>query len=402
MMALFLYKAVDPEGRIVRGQLDAANDSELDQRLERLGLELIDVKEKAAASFTLVKRKVKRQDLITFCFHLEQLTRAGVPLLEGLADLRDSLDHPQFRQIIANILDEVEGGKMLSEALAMHPAVFDSLFVNLVKAGEQSGRLSEIFSRLTESLKWQDEMMAQAKKAVMYPAFVGVVVTGVLFFMMIYLVPQLVGFMKNMGQELPLQTRILIATSDFFVHFWYLVLAFPVAAFAAIKTAAKTFPGFRYRLDDFKLRVWLIGPIFKKIILARFASFLGLLYNSGISMLQALKICEGIANNMVVSQGLEQAGRQIGEGQGITTSFQNTGLFPPLVIRMLKVGETTGALDTSLANVSYFYDRDVKESIGRLQTLIEPILTVVLGLLMGWIMISVLGPIYDTISKLKL
>lgn len=402
MMALFLYKAVDPEGRIVRGQLDAANDSELDQRLERLGLELIDVKEKAAASFTLVKRKVKRQDLITFCFHLEQLTRAGVPLLEGLADLRDSLDHPQFRQIIANILDEVEGGKMLSEALAMHPAVFDSLFVNLVKAGEQSGRLPEIFSRLTESLKWQDEMMAQAKKAVMYPAFVGVVVTGVLFFMMIYLVPQLVGFMKNMGQELPLQTRILIATSDFFVHFWYLVLAFPVAAFAAIKTAAKTFPGFRYRLDDFKLRVWLIGPIFKKIILARFASFLGLLYNSGISMLQALKICEGIANNMVVSQGLEQAGRQIGEGQGITTSFQNTGLFPPLVIRMLKVGETTGALDTSLANVSYFYDRDVKESIGRLQTLIEPILTVVLGLLMGWIMISVLGPIYDTISKLKL
>ncbi len=332
-MALFLYKAVDPEGRIVRGQLDAANDSELDQRLERLGLEVIDVREKTARNFTLIKRKIKRQDLITFCFHLEQLTRAGVPLLEGLEDLRDSLDHPQFRQVIANILDEVEGGKMLSEALAMHPAVFDSLFVNLVKAGEQSGRLPEIFSRLTESLKWQDEMIAQAKKAITYPAFVAVVVTGVMFFMMIYLVPQLVGFMKSMGQELPFHTRMLIATSNFFVQFWYLVLAFPFAAFAAVKIGTKHSPAFRYRLDGFKLRVWLFGPILKKINLARFASFLGLLYDSGISMLQALRICEGIASNVVLSQAIEQAGRQIGEGQGITASFQNTGLFPPLVIR---------------------------------------------------------------------
>lgn len=401
-MALFLYRAVDPDGRIVRGQLDAANDSDLDQRLERLGLEVIDVREKTIRNFTLIKRKIKRQDLITFCFHLEQLTRAGVPLLEGLTDLRDSLDHPQFRQIIANILDEVEGGKMLSDALAQHPAVFDNLFVNLVKAGEQSGRLPEIFSRLTESIKWQDEMIAQAKKAITYPAFVAVVVTGVMFFMMLYLVPQLVSFMKSMGQELPFHTRMLIATSDFFIHFWYLVLAFPFVAYAAVKAAAKSSPAFRYRLDDFKLRVWLFGPILKKIGLARFASFLGLLYDSGISMLQALKICEGIANNLVVSQAIEQAGRQIGEGQGITASFQNTGLFPPLVIRMLKVGETTGALDTALANVSYFYDRDVKDSIARLQALIGPILTVVLGLLMGWIMLSVLGPIYDTISKIKL
>jgi type IV pilus assembly protein PilC len=401
-MTLFLYKAVDAEGKVVRGQLDAANDADLDLRLERLGLELIDVREQSAEAFPLIKRKVKRQDLITFCFHLEQLTRAGVPLLEGLTDLRDSLDHPQFRQIIANVLDEVEGGKMLSEALAMHPAVFDSLFVNLVKAGEQSGRLPEIFARLTESLKWQDEMIAQAKKAVMYPAFVGVVVSGVLFFMMIYLVPQLVSFMKNMGQELPLHTRVLIAVSNFFVHFWYGVLMTPLATFAAVKIIARRSPAFRYRLDGLKLRLWLVGPILKKITLARFASFLGLLYNSGISMLQALKICEGIANNAVIAGGIEQAGRQIGEGQGITASFQNTGLFPPLVIRMFKVGETTGALDTALANVSYFYDRDVKESIGRLQALIEPALTVILGLLMGWIMLSVLGPIYDTISKLKM
>ncbi len=400
-MSLYLYKAVDGEGKLIRGQMDAANDSDLEQRIEKLGLELIEAKPKATRQITLFKGSVRRPDLITFCFHMEQLTRAGVPLLEGLTDLRDSLDKPRFREVVANVLDSVEGGKMLSEALAMHPAVFDSLFVSLIKAGEQSGRLPEIFARLTASLKWQDEITAQAKKAVMYPAFVGLVVTGVLFFMMIYLVPKLTSFITDMGQELPLQTRALIATSEIFTQYWYLILATPVLLVIGIKVTAKRNPRVRYRLDGIKLRLWVVGPIIKKIILARFASFLGLLYNSGISMLQALRICQDIADNVVIAQGIEQASRQIGEGQTITGSFQNTGLFPPLVIRMFKVGETTGALDTALENVSYFFDRDVKDSIGRLQTMIEPVLTLIMGLLMGWIMIAVLGPLYDTMTKIK-
>jgi type IV pilus assembly protein PilC len=401
-MPLYLYRAVDQSGKIVRGQMDAANDADLEQRIERMGMELITGKVRAAPGVLPARRSVKRRDLITFCFHLEQLTRAGVPLLEGLTDLRDSLDHSRFREVVSNVLDEIEGGKMLSEALAMHPAVFSPLFVHLIRTGEQAGQLPEIFRRLAESLKWQDEIAAQTKKLVMYPAFIGVVVLGVTLFMMVYLVPQLTAFIKGMGRELPLHTKVLIATSNFFIHYWYAIIAVPALAAAAVTSAARTNPEVRYRLDRFKLNLWLVGPILHKIILARFATFLGLLYTSGISMLESLKISEGVVGNAVIARGIEQAGRQISEGQGITASFQNTGLFPPLVIRMIKVGESTGALDTALANVSYFYDRDVRESIARLQTMIEPILTVLLGLIMGWIMLSVLGPIYDTISKIRI
>lgn len=400
-MPLFKYKAVDSEGKLLSGEMEAGNENDLEQRLGHMGQALVSCKERTPHRFSLGGQKIGRRELISFCFYLEQLSRAGVPLMEGLRDLRDTVENPRFKEIVANLVDEIEGGKMLSEALALHPRVFDNLFVNLVKTGEYAGQLAEIFGKLAESLKWQDELAAQTKKLIMYPAFVGIVILGVVMFMMIVLVPQLVGFIKNMGQELPLHTKVLIAVSDFMIHYWYLVLATPVALTVLVKYLSITSAAFRFRLDGFKLRVWIIGPILRKIILARFATFFAMMYTAGVSILESIRICEGVANNLVVAQGLERAGRQISEGQGFTASFQNTGLFPPLVIRMLRVGESTGALDEALKNVSYFYDRDVKESIARLQTLIEPVLTVVLGLIMGWIMLSVLGPIYDTISKLK-
>ncbi|MBZ0091527.1 MAG: type II secretion system F family protein [Sulfuricellaceae bacterium] len=400
-MSLFKYKAVDSEGKLLSGEMEAGNENDLEQRLEHMGQALVSCKERTPHRFSLGGQKIGRRELISFCFYLEQLSRAGVPLMEGLRDLRDTVENPRFKEIVANLVDEIEGGKMLSEALALHPRIFDNLFVNLVKTGEYAGQLSEIFGKLAESLKWQDELAAQTKKLIMYPAFVGVVVLGVVMFMMIFLVPQLVGFIKNMGQELPLHTKVLIAVSDFMIHFWYLVLATPIALTVLVKYLSMTSAAFRFRLDGFKLRVWIIGPILRKIILARFATFFAMMYTAGVSILESIRICEGVANNLVIAQGLERAGRQISEGQGFTASFQSTGLFPPLVIRMLRVGESTGALDEALKNVSYFYDRDVKESIARVQTLIEPVLTVVLGLIMGWIMLSVLGPIYDTISKMK-
>ncbi|MHB9116939.1 MAG: type II secretion system F family protein [Burkholderiales bacterium] len=400
-MPLFKYKAVDSQGKLLGGEIEAGNESDLEQRLEHMGQALVSCKERTPHRFSLGGERIGRREIISFCFYLEQLSRAGVPLMEGLRDLRDTVENPRFKEIVANLIDEIEGGKMLSEALALHPRIFDSLFVSLVKTGEYAGQLSEIFGKLAESLKWQDELAAQTKKLIMYPAFVGIVVLGVVMFMMIFLVPQLVGFIKNMGQELPLHTKVLIAVSNFMIHYWYWVLAAPVALAVLVKYFSATSAAFRFRLDGFKLRLWIIGPILRKIILARFATFFAMMYTSGVSILESIRICEGVANNLVIAQGLERAGRQISEGQGFTASFQSTGLFPPLVIRMLRVGESTGALDHALSNVSYFYDRDVKESIARLQTLIEPVLTVALGLVMGWIMLSVLGPIYDTISKLK-
>jgi type IV pilus assembly protein PilC len=218
---------------------------------------------------------------------------------------------------------------------------------------------------------------------------------------MIYLVPQLVGFIKNMGQELPFHTKALIFISGIFVNYWYLILAIPVLTWAGLTILIRTDPRARYKADDFKLRLWMIGPILHKIILARFATFFALMYASGVTILDCIKLSEEIVSNKVVESGLRRAGQLISEGQSVTTGFQNAGMFPPLVVRMLKVGEATGSLDTALRNVSYFYNREVKESIEKVQTMIEPIMTVILGAILGWIMLSVLGPIYDTISKIK-
>lgn len=400
-MTQFVYQAMDAEGKLLRGDMDATNLSDLELRLKRLDLDLIDCKPAAQRTFAFRKLPVKRQDLINFCFYMEQLSSAGVPLLEGLADLRDSIEHPRFREIVADLIENIEGGLQMSQAMMRHPDTFDQTFVSLIAAGEQSGKLAEIFRSLTETLKWQDELAAQTKKLLMYPAFVGTIVLGVTFFLMIYLVPQLTGFIKNMGQDLPFHTKALIFISGIFINYWYLILAFPPLAWMGLTILLKNSPDARYRADGLKLRVWMVGPILRKIILARFATFFALMYASGITILDCIKLSEKIASNRVVEDALQRAGKLISEGQSVTAGFQNTGMFPPLVLRMLKVGEATGSLDTALRNVSYFYDREIKESIERVQALIEPVMTVVLGLILGWIMLSVLGPIYDTISKLK-
>lgn len=400
-MTMFAYQAMDPAGRIIRGNVDASNISDLEMRLKHMDLDLIDCKLMGQKVFSLRKRPIQRRDLINFCFHMEQLSGAGVPLLEGLADLRDSIDHPRFREIVADLIENIEGGQQLSQALERHPDTFDQTFVSLISVAERSGNLTEVFRSLTETLKWQDELIAQTKKLLTYPTFVGIVVLGVTFFLMIYLVPQLTQFIKNMGQELPLHTRALIFISGIFVNYWYLLLSFPLLAWAGAALLIKKSPGARYKADELLLRLWLVGPILRKIILARFATFFALMYASGITILDAIKLSEKIAANKVIEAALQRAGRLISEGQGVTEGFQNAGMFPPLVLRMLKIGEATGSLDKALRNVSYFYDREVKESIERVQALIEPAMTVILGVILGWIMISVLGPIYDTISKLK-
>lgn len=400
-MALYSYKAINDQGRTARGLQDAANVVDLELRLKRMGLDLVHAKvdEKKTALGT---RKIKRSDLITFFFNLEQLLRAGVPLLECLGDLRDSMDDQKFREIIANMVESIQNGKKLSQAMAEHPDAFDKIFLSLTHAGEESGKLAEVFGHLTEALKWQDEMASQTKNMMIYPVFVGTVVIAITFFLMIYLVPQLVGFIKGMGQDIPMQTRLLLATSAVFVEYWYLIIGLPVSLFAAFKLVVAYNPGLQYHLDNLKLRIWPTGPILRKIILARFANTFAIMYGSGITILDCISNSRDLANNQVIARSLEQVMQEIESGKNLTQSFQNTGVFPPLVIRMLKVGEATGQLDLALRNVSYFYDRDVKDSIKKVQVMIEPAMTIILGLLLGWVMLSVLSPIYDIISKVQM
>jgi len=383
-----------------RGNIDAMNAVDLELRLKRMGLELITF-DSIKKSAMLAAKRISRKELVTFCFHMDQLMRAGVPIIDALTDLRDSVENPAFRQIVASLLEDIEGGLKLSEAMANHPSAFDNVFVALIGTGEQTGQLPEVLSKLTENLKWQDELAAQVKKAMTYPIFAGTVIIAVVFALMIFLVPQLALTMKALTPNPPAQTMALIAVSAWMKNYWYLVIGVPVVGVITLVILAKTNEEVRYRIDALMLKLPIMGPLNNKIILARFSTYFALMYQSGIGVLECIRISEKIVGNRVIEQGLQRVGREINDGSGITQAFQNVRLFPPLVIRMLKVGETSGGLDTALLNVSYFYNRDVKEMMGRLQEMIQPVLTVVLGGILILILMTVFSPMYDVIAKVN-
>lgn len=401
-MPSFSYKAVDKLGRLAMGQVDAINEVDLEIRLERMGLDLITFRPATKSTSLFNRNKVSNQDLVMFCFQLEQLSSAGVPLLECLNDLRESTGNLYFQKVLGAVSAEVEGGKMLSQAMAEHPGVFSDVFVSLIDAGERTGQLPAVLNNLFNTIRWQDELMSQTKKLLAYPAFVAVVVLGAVAFLMTYLVPQMVSFLRNMGQELPLNTKILIAISNVFVDYWWLVIGLPILVVIGLAAAIKSNPSARYRFDKFKLDMPITGPILNKIIMARFARYFALMYQTGIPILDAIKISENIVGNRVVADALSRVHAQINAGDAMSESFRNAGLFPQLVVRMIKVGESTGGLDKSLLNISYFYDRDVNDSMQKMLKMIEPALTVILGGILAFIMFSVLGPVYDSFSKLKI
>jgi type IV pilus assembly protein PilC len=402
-MPSYRYKAIDKTGRPARGGLDAVNDVDLELRLRRMGLDLIACTQvDRRASVLAAPSRITRPDLINFCFDMEQMNRAGIPIIDGLRDLRDTLEHPRFREVLTAMTEDMENGKVLSECMTAHPEAFDKVFVSLVRAGEQTGRIAEIFKNLADSLKWQDELVSQSRRLLIYPAFVLVVVTAVLLFLLMYLVPQVTGLLKTMGVALPIQTKVLIAASGFVTGYWPIVFGVPLVMGAAIVFAIRTNARIGYLWDYAKLRLPTLGPILQKIILARFSSFFALMYESGITILDALKTSEEIAGNRVIADGLMRAGQQVSAGGSLTEAFQNLGMFPPLVIRMLRVGENTGALDTALRNVNYFYTREVRESVDKAMRMLEPTLTLGLGIVMALIMWSVLSPVYDILGKLKL
>ncbi len=401
-MTLYRYKAISHEGEIRQGNIEAANEADLESRLSKMKLDLISAKVGNKPSFSLTPKKVERRELIVFCLHMGQLTNAGVPLLDGLTDLRDSMENPYFKEVLANIIEAIEGGKTLSQALTMYPKIFDTLFVNLIHAGEASGNLGQVFTSLSEMIKWQDELSQSTKKLMMSPIIVGMVVFGVLFFLMIYLVPQLVEFIVNMGQDLPGYTLALIATSDFIVNYWYLCLMAPFVIFFGIKGAVATSEPAHKIFDAMTLRIPKLGPVLQKIYLSRFANYFAMMYAAGVPILGIFEIAEGIISNRVIRQAIVRAKEDIEQGDPISQSLETSGMFPPLVLRMIKIGETTGQLDKALLNVSYFYERDIKDSIDRLQAMIQPIMTLILGALLGWVMLSVLGPVYSSLSNLPI
>jgi len=399
-MPLYKYKAIDASGKFIQGNLDAGNVPDLEFRLEKMDLDLVTFKQKDLGSDLFGKNKIGRRDLINFSFYLEQLSRAGVPILEGLSDLRDGEENPTFRDIITGVIEAIEGGSTFSEALGHYPKIFDDVFVSLIKVGERSGKMSEVLVDITDTLKWQDELLAKAKKVMTYPAVIGSLVLSVILFMMIFIVPDIMQAIVGLGGKIPFETRALMATSNFLVNYWYLVIIVPFATFFILGFYYRTSAKARFKMDGIFLKIWLIGPISEKIKVSRFARYFSLMFASGITVLDAIDLSKSVLGNAVLEDGIERAWQQISEGGSISESFKNIGIFPPLVVRMLRVGESSGQMDKSLNNVSYFFDRDINESIEKMEPVMQTAMMASIGLIVMWLALSVLGPIYDTIGTI--
>ena len=296
-MADYRYKAMDPYGKIQRGWLQAKNEMDVAFRLENQGLDLIVCNARSRRGSRLISLGVTRKELINMVFHLEQLTRSGVPLLEGLQDLRDSVSPGYFRDVLAGLVEEIEGGKTFSQALASFSGDFDPVFVSLVGVGEESGELPQVLKQVGENLRWADELAANTKRILMYPAIVGTVIFGVTAFLMIYLVPQIIPFVEELGGTIPGHTRALIAVSDFFVNFWPIILLLPAALIIIVKILERARPETKLIIDRLRLRVPIMGPIVFRIKLARLATYMALLYSAGITVLRSLEICEDVVDN---------------------------------------------------------------------------------------------------------
>lgn len=399
-MALYSYMAFNTLGRRIRGSVHADNAVDLEARLKDINLDLIDFHEQKGKSARLGGR-VKLKDIIVLCMHLEQLDRAGVPVHDAIADVRDSTDSPKLRDTMTGVYEAVRNGKVFSQALAAYPLTFDSVFVGLVAAGERTGNLSDSFMHLAEHLKWTAEIRSKVKKAVRYPLAVLMLLTLVIAVLMIAVVPKLVNFIMSQGFSLPLHTRALIAVSYAFENYWYLIIGTPIILFVIIKILLRLSEDFAYKMDGLMLKLPILGPTILKINMARFTHFFAVMFNSGVDILDSLEAARGVVGNRVLKESIELVKTSVVEGNSLTSSLRMSNQFPNLVIRMFKIGEDSGNMTEALENVNFFYNREVNDAVESMTGFIQPALTVVMGLLIFWIIAAVFGPLYESFSKIK-
>lgn len=344
--------------------------------------------------------KILIRDLIQLFLHLEQMQGAGIALLDALGDIRDTTENDRLRDVMSEVHRDVSEGSSLSEALARHPKIFNSLYISLVSSGEETGDLTASYRQLIKYLKWVDQMQTKVRKATRYPIIVCVVVLATVVIMMGFVVPEIVGFIENLDQEIPIYTVALMATSKFFQAYWWAVLSAPVIAFIALKVIRKTSDNAAYRLDLWTLSLPLAGPLIRKINIARFAQTFGALFASGIDVLNALESSRKTVHNLALTEALEGVQEQVKAGSPLSEAFNSSGEFPSMVCRMLKVGEESGNLTKVLDQVAEFYTSDVDESIQALIAMIEPLLTLILGVIILWIAVAVFGPIYGSFENI--
>ncbi len=400
-MQNYHYTGINKFGKRVNGVLPASNEQELEQKLIKSHISLLTFKKQSSSFSFSTKPKVTRKDIIGMTFQLEQLLKAGVPLMEILDDLKDSFESDAVKEMLANIYESMEGGNTFSSALRNYEKEFGEVYISLVAVGEKTGKLEDILIDLANMLKWEDELISKAKKVMIYPAIVATVVIAVVILMMVFVVPELLGFITSMGGELGFATVSLIATSGFVQNYIVEIFVVPIIIIFIYKWWRKQSPEFKIKTDEMSLNVWIIGPVLYKLKLARIANSLAVMYGAGVSFPDSLRMASIIAGNKYLEGNIIKAVRMIEDGMPIHKAFEEAQVFPSMAVRMVKVGEISGGMDNALKNVSYFYDREAKELIDKIEPAIEPILTVIMGFVVGWVMIAVLGPIYDTIAQVQ-
>ncbi len=401
-MPQFAYRALNDTGRTVRGKLTANNETDLYQQLQQTGLMLLDSKVvKAGSVGAAMARGINAREKIQFFVHLEQLQAAGVPLIDALTDVRDSTETPRLRDLTTTILNDVTEGTPLSQAFEKHPRIFGELYSALIAAGEESGKLTEAFQHLTKHVKWEDAIRQKIVKAVRYPAVVLVIISGMLMFMMGFVVPGIVGFLKANGQTLPAVTVALIVTSDFVVSYWWAILLTPIIIIGSIFAMVRSSERLRYALSCLSLRAPVFGDVISKLAISRFSHFFAVMFQSGVPILTCLETAQRVVTNRCLEESMKVVRQQVQNGEPLSQAMRNSGQFPSLVCRMVKIGEDSGNLGGVLDNVTGFYDKDVDDAIDTMIGGIEPALTVVSGAVMGWIVVGVMGPIYDSLSSMN-
>jgi type IV pilus assembly protein PilC len=400
-MQNYNYTGINKYGKRVNGVLPASNDQELEKKLLKSEINLLSYRAQSSSFSLLPKAKITRKDIINVTIQMEQLLRAGVALLEVVNDLKDSFESDAVKETLANISEAMEGGSTFSEALSSYEKEFGEVYISLVSVGEKTGQLEDILLDLANMLKWEDELVSKAKKVMIYPAIVATVVVAVVILMMLFVVPELLGFITSMGGDIGFATTSLIWTSEFVQNYILELFLVPLIIFGVIKWWRNQSPDFKLKTDEMSFSIWIVGPVLYKLKLARIANSLSVMYGAGVSFPDSLRMASVIAGNKYLEENIIKAVKLIEDGKPIHKSFEEAEVFPMMAVRMIKVGEMSGGMDKALENVSYFYDREAKELIEKIEPTIEPALTVIMGFVVGWVMIAVLGPIYDTISQVQ-
>jgi general secretion pathway protein F len=413
-MPVYAYKGLNEKGRNVGGIIDADSPKTARIKLRRSGIFPTDLNETreqvgaAAASggsrFSVdlsgLFERITPQDLALMTRQLATLVGAGLPLVECLGALVEQVDGPKQKKILSQVRERVVEGGNLADAMRAHPAVFSDLYVNMVRAGEASGALDLVLIRLAEYTERAAALRAKVRSALTYPVFMGMASMGILFFLLSYVVPKVTRIFEETHAQLPTMTVILLAISGFLSNYWWLILFVVFAVVLGVRLSTRT-PAGRLRFDRMVLRIPYFGKVLKKVALARFARTLSTLLLGGIPLLQSLDIVKHVVSNMVLSNAIEDGRNSIREGHSVADPLKRSGLFPPLLVHMIAVGEKSGELESMLARAADAYDGEVEASVSALSSIMEPVLVIFMGGVVLFIVMAILLPIFELNQLVK-